>query len=206
MSNWNDLPYEVLQLIFKYLKNDTNIPLFPSKTTMVQLTDILQYQLTCKNWAFLARKHIYNNIYITSTSKLGLLVDTVNNSDVGPLIKRIFIQRELERYGAVNVLIASIRSIATSCTNSKVLHFKADNLKSIWTTVKEERLAGKFTRIESAPFLSNPGNQYLLQYDNTIHCLQESLRELVVYNNNVLDKEKSLWFFPNVNIVFFLIW
>lgn len=196
MRNWNDLPCDVLRLVFQYLEQD-KIPNFVD----VNPKFILQCQLTCKKWSFLARKRIYNTIPIQFI-KLESFIHTLQNSNVGPLVEYIYLSRKLRKKQTQELLVY-LRHIATYCTFLKSFRVRTGDFRPIWELIKDKRSKGNLTRLQSVPACNNSPNRIIQNYSEVVFGLQQSLHELVVYNSKLLLDESKAWHFPGVKTVFF---
>ncbi|GAA5814190.1 hypothetical protein MFLAVUS_007683 [Mucor flavus] len=79
----------------------------------------------------------------------------------------------------------------------------SSNFQEIWKLIKDERLKGNFTKLQVIPSVKDQTEENVLDYHDAAFSLQQTLRELAIYEKNVsLDKSKS-WRFPNVSFVFF---
>ncbi|KAI8088284.1 hypothetical protein BDF21DRAFT_412828 [Thamnidium elegans] len=203
MSGWVYLPYDILEIIFRYLEQENSNLAHTTKLIKVQQSDIFQFQLTCKNWDSLARQKIYKHVKIKRIQQLESFISTLKNSDVGPLVKHIYLQRQLRETVAREKLVVYIRCIANFCTFLKSLNMESGDFQGIWKIIKDERLKGNFTRLQAIPFMKDKTNKHILDYNDTIFTLQQTLRELAVYNNNESLDESKLRNFPNIDTVFF---
>ncbi|GAA5800973.1 hypothetical protein HPULCUR_006413 [Helicostylum pulchrum] len=174
-----------------------------TKSIKVQQNDIFQFQLTCKNWDSLARQKIYKHVKIKRIQQLESFIYTLKNSDVGPLVKHIYLQRQLRETVTREKLVVYIRCIANFCTFLKSLNMESGDFQGIWNLIKDERLKGNFTKLQAIPFTKDKTNKHILDYNDTIFTLQQTLHELAVYNNSESLDETKLRKFPNINTVFF---
>ncbi|CEG69151.1 hypothetical protein RMATCC62417_05276 [Rhizopus microsporus] len=73
MPNWHELPVEILEKIFNYVKQDWRYE--PSWLT--------QYQLTCKSWSQIARGCLYGEITFDSVTIIEAFIKCMKNSHSG---------------------------------------------------------------------------------------------------------------------------
>ncbi|GAA5814189.1 hypothetical protein MFLAVUS_007682 [Mucor flavus] len=203
MSGWVYLPYDILEIIFRYLEQENRTSAHSTKSIKVQQSDIFQFQLTCKNWDSLARQNIHKHVKIKRIQQLESFISTLKNSDVGPLVKHIYLQRQLRETVTREKLVVYIQCIANFCTFLKSLDMESGDFQGIWKLIKDERLKGNFTRLQAIPFTKDKTNKHILDYNDTIFTLQQTIHELAVYNNNEPLDETKLRKFPNIDTVFF---
>ncbi|CEI96291.1 hypothetical protein RMCBS344292_10457 [Rhizopus microsporus] len=79
MSNWPELPVEILEKIFNYVKQDWRYK--PSWLT--------QYQLTCKSWSQAARGCLYGEITFDSATIIEKFIKCMQNSHSGRFTRTI---------------------------------------------------------------------------------------------------------------------
>lgn len=117
-------------------------------------------------------------------------------------MQHIYLRRKLGKDKAQNLAVY-LRYIATYCNFLKSLRVETVAFKEIWELIKDERLKRNLTRLQYVPVRHNPTHQNIQDYNDVVFSLQQSLRELIVYNDNVLLDESKAWPFPNVDTVFF---
>ncbi|CEG68982.1 hypothetical protein RMATCC62417_05135 [Rhizopus microsporus] len=79
MSNWRELPVEILEKIFNYVKQDWRYK--PSWLT--------QSQLTCKSWSQVARECLYGEITFDNATIIEKFIKCMQNSHSGRFTKTI---------------------------------------------------------------------------------------------------------------------
>ncbi|CEG72913.1 hypothetical protein RMATCC62417_08393 [Rhizopus microsporus] len=90
MPNWRELPVEILEKIFNYVKQDWRYE--PSWLT--------QYQLTCKSWSQTAGECLYGEITFDSVTIIEKFIKCIQNSHSGWFTRTItFYGNEDDRFG-----------------------------------------------------------------------------------------------------------
>ncbi|KAI8088282.1 hypothetical protein BDF21DRAFT_460437 [Thamnidium elegans] len=203
MSSWSFLPQDILEIIFQYLEQDFHISIHPTKSIKVQSNDTFQCQFTCKNWTSLAQRKIYKRVILKSIQQLKSFTHTLQNNSMGSLVEHIYLQPEKKETEIREALLIYIQIMATFCTFLKTLYMDSSDFQDIWKLIRDERSKGNFTRLQFIPFVKDQTNENILDYGDAAFSLQQTLRELAIYDKNIsLDKSK-LWHFPNASTVFF---
>ena len=109
------LPFEVLTLIFDYLKTSEIPQRLFTRNNYLKTADLLQCQLTCKEWYQASADLLYSDIEISTSERSRLYGRTISNStSLGARLKildtkRLFItkkENELwDEHGLLNKLI-----------------------------------------------------------------------------------------------------
>ncbi|CAO3692859.1 unnamed protein product [Rhizopus microsporus] len=79
MPNWRELPVEILEKTFNYVKQDCEY----------KLSWLAQYQLTCKSWCQTARGCLYDEITFDSAAMIEKFIKCMQNSHSGRLTRTI---------------------------------------------------------------------------------------------------------------------
>ena len=79
MPNWRELPVEILEKTFNYVKQDCEY----------KLSWLAQYQLTCKSWCQTARGCLYDEITFDSAAMIEKFIKCMQNNHSGRLTRTI---------------------------------------------------------------------------------------------------------------------
>ncbi|GAA5814193.1 hypothetical protein MFLAVUS_007686 [Mucor flavus] len=79
----------------------------------------------------------------------------------------------------------------------------SDDYVNIWKLIRYERMNGNFRMLEAIPSneYQTDVNSYI--YQSVAFCLQETLREIIIYDKNVPLDQAYVWKFPKMKTVFF---
>ncbi|EJC99154.1 uncharacterized protein FOMMEDRAFT_31263 [Fomitiporia mediterranea MF3/22] len=122
------LPVEVLEQIFGYLLDERDA--CPTRVMFIRGTfqpTLRAAALVCRGWHDVVTKHLYNEIYLSSTKALELLTDTlVKYKYLRPLVHHFHFSSKVYASGNAQMLytamdIYSLRKIHEICPNLKLL-------------------------------------------------------------------------------------
>jgi hypothetical protein len=197
MTVWNDLPIEILDLIFSTTKNDRcNAPF-----------TLRQCQLVCKDWNALAQKHLYQDIFLKHAYQLDYLLETLNSSslDLGKFLKRLHVD---PFDSAVVPDMTMIHQLLLKCPNVESLDTPPDVSSNIFKVVQIAYEGGACKHLQAIPELRIQKPRAIQLYYDTAYCLRSNLRKLTLDENadvtsNITPDSllQSLNEFPNLRFL-----
>ncbi|KAI9359897.1 hypothetical protein BD770DRAFT_385735 [Pilaira anomala] len=208
MASWNQLPTEILQVIFKHLEEKKSIPSVPRRHLYIASKDLAQCQLTCKNWTRLAQSNLYTSLELANLLQLRSFVDTLitQNQLLGLSIENIsFIFRRDESYDID--IFDLISKIVCFCPDLKGLYTNFATCIGLWNCIQTQKSKGFFPNLE---FMTRPQHAYhqIPEYNIAAYSIKETLRELTIYCSQlelIEPGEKKLEHFINLNTLYFIL-
>ncbi|GAA5815465.1 hypothetical protein MFLAVUS_008977 [Mucor flavus] len=167
-DDWKDLPTDILRIVFYYLEKQPVIDTSPIRYIGFKSPNLLQCQLTCKKWSFLAESKF---------RKKGLVnyVRFLFSGDRAPQ----------------DIVISVFRKIALHFSELKaVYHYFAFD-DEIWKVVESERFRGRFAKLHVIPFRWSPEYEEIVLYNDMAWDLRQNLRELRVHDVNPAPVENT---------------
>ncbi|KAI9262896.1 hypothetical protein EDC94DRAFT_659200 [Helicostylum pulchrum] len=197
-DGWKDLPTDLLRIIFHYLEKQAKVDTYPISYIGFRSPNLLQCQLTCKNWSFLAESKLYNYIICKDPRNFELLLDSCSrNKDLVHYITFRYSVNDATQ----DIVISTFRKIALYFTELKAVYHYFRFVDEIWKLVKTERSKGQFGKLQVIPFKWSPDYDDIVQYNDMAWGLKNSLRELKIYDVNPAPVENTerLSHFPAVD-------
>ncbi|KAG2229261.1 hypothetical protein INT48_002839 [Thamnidium elegans] len=163
---------------------------------------LLECQLTCKKWSSLAQSRFYKCVILKKSRQLNLLIDL--DAHTKGLVHHImfdYTTRDVNTF----TIITSLRKIALYFTEINSIYTNFSFQDEVWQAVKIQRSEGRFAKLHVIPF--KPAAKYddIVQYNDMAWNLQDTLRELEVYDANPVPAQNTerLSHFTNVDTVYF---
>ncbi|GAA5800971.1 hypothetical protein HPULCUR_006411 [Helicostylum pulchrum] len=199
MDAFRYLPLNILE----YLEQEGYVTISPDFLESFQSDGTLQPQLTRNNWANAAQRNMYKRVVLNSIQQIESFVETLNNGSVGTLVRHIYFPLEAGEIEVRERTLFYIQNIAHFCASLESLRIGSNDYESIWELILNERINGKFTRLQIIPFVqTRTGANISVYYDVAFH-LQETLNEIVIHDTNVPFDRTRPWHFPRMETVFF---
>ncbi|GAA5817206.1 hypothetical protein MFLAVUS_010749 [Mucor flavus] len=201
-DGWNNLPTDILRIVFYHLEKQVMVSTFPMKFIGIPSRNLLQCQLTCKNWSSLAQSRFYKCVILKKSRQLNLLIDLDDyTKDLVHHIMFDYITHDVNAYTIIN----SFRKIAFYFTEINSIYTNFSYQNEIWQAVKSERSEGRFAKLHVIPFKPTANYNDIVQYNDVAWDLRDNLRELEVYDVNPVPAKNTerLSHFTSVDAVYF---
>ncbi|GAA5805930.1 hypothetical protein HPULCUR_011456 [Helicostylum pulchrum] len=201
-DGWNNLPTDVLRIVFYHLEKQVMVSTFPMKFIGVPSRSLLQCQLTCKNWSSLAQSRFYKCVILKKSRQLNLLVNLDGyTKDLVHHIMFNYITHDVNAY----TIITSFHTIALHFKEINNLYTNFSYQDEIWKAVKRERSEGRFAKLHVIPFKPTASYNDIVEYNDTAWDLRDNLRKLEVYDVNPVPTQNTerLSHFASVDAVYF---
>lgn len=139
MSHWNQLPIEILNLVFEYFEI-TLVPVyhFPPIKVPVPPKALFQCRLTCKEWSSLAERRIYKKVFIKSDSSLLEFDEIMKQVSKGELVDSITFLGGFQYLSVLPKITEAFPVIADSCPYIRSLESIGLDVMLVWTLIKQQ--------------------------------------------------------------------
>ncbi|KAI7887770.1 uncharacterized protein EV154DRAFT_330829 [Mucor mucedo] len=167
MSNWNNLPVEILAEI-------VDLALDSDETN----TFMLQCMLISKQWSMVSRSIIYKSVTLCKSSQFEQFVTSMLNSSNGQLVKKVSLL-----YDDQNQLELNLGRLFKSCPNIISLNQSRYKKSSFFAKLLLEVLTGSGTKLRRIPAYDFKDPSNIRVYGYATYALKDTLECMRLYDH-----------------------
>jgi hypothetical protein len=164
MYKWEDLPAEILNLVFEKQGQST----------------LAQCQLTCKSWSKQAQRHLYRKITIRRNGQLMNLLSTLTSceTELWRYLKTLRLHTWEVRLPSAGL----IQTLLLRCQNIEILESTYFCNSNTYEEIQEARKRGACKHLKKIPlFKEIPTTEDIGRYEETVYRLRDSLEDVGVF-------------------------